>query len=53
MAKIYDVVVIGGGQSGLAWGYFLRRNIKLHAIRNPRDSFDPIKSYRIFAVLFL
>lgn len=25
MAKIYDVVVIGGGQSGLACGYYLRR----------------------------
>ena len=32
MTNLMDVIVLGGGQSGLATGYFLRRNRRSFAI---------------------
>lgn len=37
MNKIYDVIVIGGGQSGLACGYYLRRNKLNYLILDKQD----------------
>lgn len=38
MSKSYDVIVIGGGQSGLAAGYFLRRTNLTYVILDEQES---------------